>query len=80
MQGDAPIRIQNERDIPHLAIAWLLLECNPKLLEPLAGFLDIIDGNRDMSESFPRFRVAVGIALEVWIRLGSMVMGELEDA
>ena len=64
----------------HLTIAGSFLKRNAKPLKPIAGFLDVIDGNRDVPEASTRIGVAVGVALEVGVRFGSVVVCQFKDA
>ena len=64
----------------HLPIAGSFLKRNAKPLKPLAGFLDVIDGDRDVPEASTRIGVAVGVALEVGVRFGSVVVCQFKDA
>ena len=64
----------------HLPIAGSFLKRNAKPLKPLAGFLDVIDGNRDVPETSTGIGVAVRVALEVGVRFGSVVVCQFKDA
>ena len=66
--------------MPHLSIARPLLELNTQLIEALARLLNVVDGDRDVSEPTPRIGVPIGISLEVGVRFGAVVVGELEGA
>ena len=77
---DSPIGVQDESDMPHLPIAWPLLELHTEPIEALARLLDVVDGDRDVSESTTRFGVSISVSLEVGVRFGAVVVGKLEDA
>jgi len=66
--------------VPHLSIARLLLELNTQLIEALACLLNVVDGDGDVSEPTPRVGVPIGISLEVGVRFGAVIVGELKDA
>ena len=78
--GDAPVGIEDEGDVPHLAVGELLLELDAQTLEAGAGGLDVVDGDGDVAEAAAGVGVAVGVALEVGVGLCAVVVGELEDA
>ena len=80
IQEYAPVGIQNKRNMSHLSIARLLLELHTQLLKPLACLLDIVNRDSDVSKPTTRIRVAASVALEIWVRLGAVVVRELEDA
>ena len=66
--------------MPHLPITGPLLELHPKGLKAGAGGLDVVDGDGDVAEALARLGVARGVALEVGVGLGAVVVRELEDA
>lgn len=77
---DSPVRVQNKSNMPHLSIAGPLLELHTKLVETLARLLNVVNGDRDMSEPAARISVSISIPLEVGVRFGAVVVGELEYA
>ena len=79
INADLPIRVQNEGDVPHLSITRPLLKLYAQFLEALACLFNIVDGDRDMSESLSWFRVTVCVSFEIGVGLGAVVMCELED-
>ena len=73
-----PVRVQDERDVPHLAVREALLERHAESLEARARFLDVGHGDGDVPEP-PR----LGVARVVWRRfqrLRAVVVGKFEDA
>ena len=78
--SDAPIRIEDEGNVLHLAVRELLLELDAVALKVCACGLDVVDGDGDVSEAATGVRVAGGVAREVGVRLGAVVVGELQDA
>ena len=77
---DSPIGIEDKRNMPHFSIARLLLELNTELLKPLTSLFDISDTDSNMAESLSWLRVTVGVALEVLIRFGAMVVRQFKHA
>ena len=59
----------------HLPIAGSFLKRNAKPLKPLAGFLDVINGDRDVPEASTRIGVSIRVALKLGVRFGSVVVG-----
>ena len=78
-ETDAPIRIEDERDITHFAFRELLLEWNAKTLETCAGLLDVIYSQGNMTKTTAGFSVPIRIALKVGIGLGTVIVGELKN-
>jgi hypothetical protein len=66
--------------MPHLSIARPLLELNTQLVEALARLLNVVDADCDVSEPTARIGVPISVPLEVGVRFGAVVVGELEDA
>jgi len=66
--------------MPHLPFTGPLLELHAELIEALARLLNVIDGDRDVSEPTARFGVSISIPLEARVRFGAVVVGELEDS
>ena len=79
-RGDAPVGVEDEGDVLHLAVGELLLELDPVLLEPGARSLDIVDGDRDVAEAAAGVAVPARVAGEAGVGLGAVVVRELEDA
>ena len=75
-----PIGIENEGDVPHLAVRESLLEGYVELLESLTGLLDVVHHDGDVTETPARLGVAAGVALEGRVALRAVIVGELEDA
>jgi hypothetical protein len=73
-----PIRVQDERDVPHLPVRETLFEWHAERLEARARRLDVGHGERDVAES-ARLGIARVIGRRVE-RLRAVVVGELEDA
>lgn len=78
--GDAPVGIEDEGDVLHLAVGEFLLEADAEGLEACARLLDVVDGDGDVTEAAAGVLVSAGVALEVGVGLGAVVVGELEDA
>lgn len=76
----SPIRVQNECDVPHLAIREFLLERHSEALESLASFLNVRNSHSDVTEASARLSVARRISLKPRIALSPVVMGELQNA
>lgn len=72
------IRIQDEGDMPHLAIGRLLLEVDPEVLEAFASGLDVIHCDGDVAEAAAGIAVAGGVTSEVGVGFGAMVVCQLE--
>jgi hypothetical protein len=66
--------------VPHLTIGETLFEGNSKAFKPRTCLLNIVHSDSDVAKTPARFGITAGIALEVWIRLGAVVMSELKDA
>jgi len=64
----------------HFSIAWPLPKLHAELIEALARLLNVVDGDRDVSEPTAGIGVSISVALEVGVRFGAVVVGELEDA
>lgn len=64
----------------HLTIGETLLEGNPEAFKACTCLLDIVHGNSDVAKTPTRFGIAIGVALEVWVGLGAVVVSELKDA
>ena len=75
-----PVGIENEGNVPHLAVRESLLEGYVELLESLAGVLDVVHHDGDVTETPPRVGVAADVALEVRVTLRAVIVGELEYA
>lgn len=78
-ETDAPIRIEDERDIAHFTLRELLLEWDAKTLEACAGLLDVIYSQGNMTKATAGFSVPVRIALKVGIGLSTVIVGELKN-
>ena len=78
--GDAPIGVEDEGDVLHLAVGEALLEADAELLEAGAGGLDVVDGDGDVAEAAAGVGVAACVAGKVGVGLCAVVVGELEDA
>ena len=78
--SDAPVGVEDERDVLHLPVAGLLLKADTECLKAVARRLDVVDGDGDVAEAAAGVRVARGVAGESRVRLGAVVVGELEDA
>ena len=76
---NSPIRIQRKRDIAHLPIRQPLLKRHAHPLQPRARLLNIGHRHRNVSKPAPRVGVSRRV-VEVGIRLGAVVVRELEDA
>jgi hypothetical protein len=79
-KGNAPIRIQHKRNLPHPPIRQLLLERDAKGRKPRAGAVDVVDRDRDMTEATARVSVPRSIPGEGGVRLGPVVVRQFEDA
>ena len=79
-ESGAPVGVEDEGNVLHLAVGELLLEADAQALEACAGLLDVVDGDGDVAEAAAGVGVAVGVALEVGVGLCAVVVGELEDA
>jgi hypothetical protein len=79
MQSSIPIRIENERDVPHLPVGWALLESDPKALESLTSLVDIIDSDSDVAKPTSGIAVPARVALKVGVVLRPVVVRQLED-
>ena len=66
--------------MPHLALARLLLERNTECLETRARRLDVVDGDRDVSESSAGVAISTGVALEVGVAFRTVVVRQFEDS
>jgi hypothetical protein len=77
---NTPIGIQDEGNMPHLTIGKTLFEGNPKAFKTRTCLLDIAHGDSDVTKAPARFSIAAGVALEVRVRLGAVVVSELKDA
>lgn len=73
------IGILDKRDVTHTALGKLLLEGVSGILQSLAGGLDVVHGNSNVSKTAVGFGVTVDHAV-VRVILRAMVMGELQDA
>ena len=73
------VGIQGEGDAPHAAVRQFLLELIPSVFEPLAGRLDVVDADANVSEALARIAVAVG-NFEGGVVLRAVVVRQLEDA
>jgi len=73
------IWIKGECNVTHSSISQFLLELVTSVLNSLARCLNGVDTDTDMTEAFPRFRVAV-VGLETVIILGAVVVGQLQQA
>ena len=78
--SDAPIRIEDEGNVLHLAVRELLLELDAVALKVCACGLDVVDGDGDVAKAATGVLVSAGVALEGGVGLGAVVVGELEDA
>jgi hypothetical protein len=65
--------------MPHLPITRLLLKLHSQLFKPLTRLLDVVDRDSDVSKAAAGLRVPAGVALEVGVGFGAMVVCELED-
>ena len=72
------IGIFGECDVPHPTLGKLLLEGIPGILDSLAGGLDVVNGDGNVSKSTVRFGVSIGHTV-VGVTLGAVVVGEFED-
>lgn len=72
------IGILDESNIPHATIRELLLERVSRVLESLAGLLDVVDGDSQVTESAVRFCVAVDHAV-VGVTFRAVVVSELDN-
>lgn len=68
------IGIFNKSNMPHATLGKLLLKRVPSILEPLAGCLDVVDGDGDVTVAPVRLGVSVGDAV-VGVVLGAVVVG-----
>lgn len=66
--------------MPHLALARFLLERDTECLEACARCLNIIDSDRDVSESSTGVGVSTGVALEVGVAFRAVVVRQLKDS
>ena len=66
--------------MPHLALARLLLERNTECLETRTRRLDVVDGNRDVSESSAGVAISTGVALEVGVAFRAVVVRQFKDS
>ena len=66
--------------MPHLALARLLLERNTERLKARARRLDVVDGDRDVSESSAGVAISTGVALEVGVAFRTVVVRQFEDS
>lgn len=78
-KADSPVRIQDKRNVTHLAICQSLFESDSLLLKMSAGRLNIIYDNGDMAKALPWFAVPVRISLEVGVAFGAVIVSELKD-
>jgi len=60
----------------HFSIAWPLPELHAELIEALARLLNVVDGDRDVSEPTAGIGVSISVPLEVGVRFGPVVVGE----
>ena len=65
--------------MPHLSVRGPLLELNTKLIEALAGLVNVINRKRDVAEPTAWLAIAVRVALEVGVRFGAVVVGQFKD-
>ena len=65
--------------MPHLPVTGPLLKLHTQLLKSLASLLNIIDRDGDVSKSAAGVGVATCVALEGWIGLRTVIVGQLED-
>ena len=65
--------------MPHLPVTGPLLKLHTQLLKSLASLLNIIDRDGDVSKSATGVGVATCVALEGWIGLRTVIVGQLED-
>ena len=65
--------------MPHLPITGPLLKLHTQLLKSLTSLLNIIDRDGDVAESAAGVGVATCVALEGWIGLRAVIVGQLED-
>ena len=72
------IGVLDKGNVPHATIRELLLECVPRILESLAGHLNVVNGHGQVTESAVRFCVAVDHAV-VRVALRAVVVGEFDD-
>lgn len=75
-----PIGIQDEGDVPHLAISETLFERNSEAFKARTRLLDVFHGNSNVAETSARVSVAVSVALEVGVGFRAVVVSELKDA
>ena len=79
-ETDVPIRVEDESNVLHLAVGEPLLEGDAEVLEAGTALLDVGHGDGDVSKATAGVSVAAGVALEVGVGLGAVVVGELEDS
>lgn len=65
--------------MPHLPVTGPLLKLHTQLLKSLTSLLNIIDRDGDVAESAAGVGVATCVALEGWIGLRAVIVGQLED-
>jgi hypothetical protein len=73
------VGIEDERQTLHATLVWPLLEWHAKFLKTFARRLDVVHSDRDVAEPTARLGVARSVAGEIRVRLGPMVVRELED-
>ena len=62
--------------MPHLPVTGPLLKLHTQLLKSLASLLNIIDRDGDVSKSAAGVGVATCVALEGWIGLRTVIVGQ----
>jgi hypothetical protein len=77
---DSPIGVQNEGDMLHLSISEPLLESDAKFLKACTGFLNVIDGNCDVTKATSWLTVSTRISLEIGVGLSTVIVGQLQNA
>lgn len=76
---NSPIRVQDESDVLHLAVGESLLERHSKFFEPCTGSFNVRNRDRNVSKSTSGVRISRAVASERRVRLGTMIVCELED-
>ncbi len=71
------VRVKGEGYVVHAPLGELLLELVAGVFDALAGGLDVVYGDADVTESAARVGVAVGDGV-VGVILGAVVVGQLD--
>ena len=74
-----PIGIERKRNILHATIGKSLMPLDAQSLESLAGFLDIWDRDRDMTEAASGLTISGCISVEIGITLRTVIMRKFQN-